>query len=94
MKTLNCPLNGRRNITEFVYGGEYHMRPDANNASSTEWAEYVFFDRNPAGEVIEWWFHSPSAYWFLAKRNTVTDEVLATFAFDELAQHVEGDHHV
>ena len=22
MKTLNCPLNGPRNITEFAYGGE------------------------------------------------------------------------
>ncbi len=89
MKTLECPLNGRRNITEFVYGGEYQQRPNVKQASTQEWAEYVFFDDNPAGEVIEWWFHAPSAYWFLAKRNTLSDEVIATFDYKELEQHLE-----
>ena len=84
MKQLNCPLNGPRNITEFVYGGELHMMPDAHYSSSREWAEYVFFDDNAAANVIEWWCHGPTSYWFLAERNTVTDEVIRTFAPTEL----------
>jgi sarcosine oxidase subunit delta len=58
--------------------------PDPGQATAGEWAEYLFFDRNEAGVVIEWWFHNASSYWFLAERNTVTDEVVRTFPPDEL----------
>ena len=78
MKQLRCPLNGERNITEFAYGGEFHLPPNASSCSSSEWSEYVFFHDNTAGEVLEWWCHTASAYWFLARRNTLTDEVLET----------------
>ena len=84
MKVLICPLNGPRNISEFIYGGEYHPNPDHIEASSREWAEYVFFHRNVAGIVTEWWCHSASSYWFLAERNTLTDEILRTFNTDEI----------
>ena len=79
MKTLVCPLNGPRNISEFTYGGEYHPEPDPGNMGDREWAEHVFFHENTAGIVIEWWCHTASSYWFLAERNTSTDEVLRTF---------------
>ena len=79
MKILNCPLNGPRNITEFTYGGEFHALPDPVNSTSREWAEHVFFHDNKAGAVIEWWCHTASSYWFLAERNTITDQVLCTF---------------
>ena len=42
MKILDCPLNGPRNISEFTYGGEVRQMPDPDNASTREWAEYVF----------------------------------------------------
>lgn len=84
MKQLTCPLNGPRNITEFTYGGEYHPMPDDYAVSSREWTEYVFFHDNIAGIVIEWWCHTPSSFWFLAERNTVTDEVIRTFSLSEL----------
>ena len=91
MKQLKCPLNGLRNISEFVYGGEYHPMPDADKCSESAWAEYVFFHDNAVGEVVEWWCHAASSYWFLAKRNTVTDEVIATYTVaDWLA---EGEQH-
>lgn len=86
MKLLNCPLNGPRNISEFSYGGEYHAMPDHENCSAQEWAEYVFFHENKAGNVIEWWCHTPSSYWFLAERNTITDKVLRTMTFAEFKQ--------
>ena len=83
MKTLTCPLNGSRDINEFIYGGEYHPMPDPGNTRTDTWVEYVYFDNNPAGIVIEWWCHGPSNYWFLAERNTVTDDVIRTYAYDE-----------
>jgi len=82
MKLLHCPLNGPRNISEFTYGGEYHPQPDS--ASREEWAEYVFFHDNTAGVVLEWWCHTPSSYWFLAERDTVTDQIVRTLTFAEL----------
>ena len=83
MKTLACPLNGVRDISEFVYGGEFHPEPDRRDSSATEWAEFVFFHDNPAGVVTEWWCHIPSSYWFLADRDTRSDEVLRTYPFAE-----------
>jgi sarcosine oxidase subunit delta len=81
MKLLRCPLNGPRNIGEFSYGGEYHREPvDCDERS---WAEFVFFDDNSASSVIEWWCHTATSYWFLAERNTVSDEILRTFTIDE-----------
>ena len=83
MKLLTCPLNGPRNISEFTYGGEYHPMPNDQEVGSRQWAEYVFFHDNPAGLVIEWWCHTPSSYWFLAERNTITDQVERTFTVAE-----------
>lgn len=79
MKIMPCPLNGPRNIREFVYGGELKSMPDIACCSDKEWADYVFHSENRAGVVTEWWMHSASAYWFLVERNTVTDEILRTF---------------
>ena len=92
MKILNCPLNGPRNISEFTYGGEFHSMPDPDSSTAREWAEHVFFHDNNAGVVIEWWCHTPSSYWFLAERNTITDELLRTFPASEAAGGmVQGD---
>ena len=88
MKLLECPLNGPRNITEFTYGGEYHPLPDDRSLDSRQWTEHVFFHDNIAGVVIEWWCHTASSNWFLAERNTITDEVIRTFPFSELGQEV------
>ena len=84
MRTLNCPLNGTRDINEFMYGGEYHPMPDPSHTESRKWQEYVYFHSNPAGVVIEWWCHLPSNFWFLAERDTVTEEVQRTFPFQDL----------
>jgi sarcosine oxidase subunit delta len=78
MKTLNCPLNGRRNISEFACLGEVKDLPPPN-AQTAEWAEYVFLERNPAGPVREWWLHIPTNYIFIVDRDTRTDEILATY---------------
>jgi len=86
MKILDCPLNGPRNISEFTYGGEYHPEPDPATSSDREWVEHVYFHDNSAGVITEWWCHTASSFWFLAERDTRSDEVLRTFTLTDLAR--------
>jgi sarcosine oxidase subunit delta len=78
MKILNCPLNGPRNISEFAYLGEVKTMP-APTAGLSEWSDFVFMERNPAGRVREWWLHIATNYVFIVDRDTCTDEILATY---------------
>jgi sarcosine oxidase subunit delta len=84
MKIMNCPLNGPRNISEFVWGGEVKSMPDPTTCSDDEWAAYVFLEDNLAGVIREWWCHVPTSYWFIAERNTVTDEIIRTYPASEI----------
>lgn len=88
MKLLNCPVNGLRPVQEFLYGGPYRPMPDPHVASDFEWSDYVF---NRAGEPDiknEWWYHIASGTWFLAERDTLRDEILRTYLFEDLDRHV------
>ncbi len=84
MKIMNCPLNGPRNISEFVWGGVVKPMPDPARVSDREWAEYVHIENNTAGVVREWWCHLPTSFWFIAERHTVTDEILRTYPAGEV----------
>lgn len=84
MKIMPCPLNGNRNISEFVCGGEVKSIPHPHQASDEEWADYLFLDNNTLGLVTEWWLHVASGYWFIAERNTATDEIVRTYPAKEL----------
>ncbi len=83
MKVMTCPLNGPRNISEFLYLGELLEMPDAKACEDREWAEHVWFSENKAGVVREWWCHLPSSYWFIAERDTVSDRILKTYTVAE-----------
>ncbi len=84
MKLMPCPLNGLRNISEFICGGEVKSIPDPVNGTDREWAEYLFMENNTKGVVREWWMHVPTSYWFIAERNTVTEEIIKTYPAHEL----------
>ena len=84
MKLLRCPLNGLRNISEFLYGGEVHPLTDPSHHGARAWAEQVFFDDNAAGLVLEWWCHRPTSYWFIAERHNASDDILRTYDPGEL----------
>jgi sarcosine oxidase, subunit delta len=84
MKLMPCPLNGPRDIAEFSYGGVVGMAPDPATATDREWAEYLFIEDNVRGVVREWWYHVPTAFWFIAERDTASDEILRTYPPSEI----------
>ena len=84
MKIMHCPLNGPRNISEFVYGGEVTEMPDPATASDAEWADHVFLENNRRGIVREWWLHVATAYWFIAERDTATDDIIRTYLSSDI----------
>ena len=79
MKIMPCPLNGPRNISEFICFGEVAEMPDPDSLSDDAWADFIWMSNNTAGVVREWWCHTPTNYWFIAERNTVTDEIVRTY---------------
>ena len=75
---LTCPNCGERSVNEFRNGGEVMARP-APNATKDEWTRYFYMRANVAGEQREWWYHSFGCRkWFVAVRNTVTNDVRET----------------
>jgi sarcosine oxidase, subunit delta len=93
MKLMTCPINGRRAISEFAYGGELREMPDPARASDQVWADYVFNRSGVPGVKKEWWCHTPSGVWFIAERDTTTDEVLQTYLYrpsDSASKHGES----
>ena len=80
---IPCPNCGERSVYEFRFGSEWKTRPETN-ASNTEWFEYSYLQQNEAGIQKEWWFHRHGCrQWFLAVRNTVSNEVLETFFLED-----------
>jgi heterotetrameric sarcosine oxidase delta subunit len=76
---LTCPNCGVREVTDFGFGGESSRRPLARPASLRGLGAYTYFRRNVAGVQREWWVHrSGCRAWFLAERDTRTNEVLWT----------------
>jgi len=73
---LPCPFCGPRPVDEFAYFGEVTRRPQGS-ATLRELTDYVYFRDNVAGPQREWWQHRTGCgAWFLAERDTRTNEVL------------------
>jgi sarcosine oxidase subunit delta len=86
MKILVCPLNGARPVAEFAYGGEIRRSPDPATCSDEEWSSYVFNRSGSPGAKYEWWCHIASGFWFIVLRDTLRDEVIATFPAEAVRQ--------
>jgi heterotetrameric sarcosine oxidase delta subunit len=72
---LTCPNCGLREVTDFAYGGELNPRPK-ETPSLRELGEYNYFRTNVAGLQREWWLHrSGCGEWFIAERDTRTNDV-------------------
>lgn len=75
---LSCPNCGPREVTDFDFGGELMRRP-GERPTPRELNRYVYFRANRAGPQREWWVHrSGCGEWFLAERDTCTNEVAWT----------------
>lgn len=87
---MTCPLNGPRNIAEFACLGEAKQMPDPAATSDAAWANWLYLERNPAGEVLEWWMHTPTNFVFVVRRHTVTDAILDTMTVAEFERRPEA----
>ncbi|HLF00554.1 MAG TPA: sarcosine oxidase subunit delta [Anaerolineales bacterium] len=83
MLILTCPNCGPRNVAEFRFGGETNPRPkDPSVATDAEWSDYLYMRQNKMGVETEWWYHRAGCgLWFLAERNTATNEVHKTYVW-------------
>jgi sarcosine oxidase subunit delta len=73
---LPCPHCGPRDVYEFKFQGEVTRRP-TGTPTQRELSDYVYFRGNVAGVQREWWYHRLGCgTWFLAERDTRTNEVL------------------
>ena len=78
MLLIDCPWCGSRAQTEFSYGGEAGIvRPlDPYALSDAEWADYLFYRKNPRGAHRELWNHAQGCRrWFGVERDTVTYQI-------------------
>ncbi|MDQ2984817.1 MAG: sarcosine oxidase subunit delta [Actinomycetota bacterium] len=76
---LPCPNCGPRDVNEYAYAGEVTVRPKGPAPDFRELTSYLYFRRNVAGVQREWWYHRYGCEtWFLAERDTRTNEVLKT----------------
>ncbi|MEM8740609.1 MAG: sarcosine oxidase subunit delta [Pseudomonadota bacterium] len=82
MLMLTCPYCGATGEeTEFVPGGEAHIRRAGPEASDTEFASYLFERKNPRGVHLERWRHAYGCgKWFHVARCTVTLEVFGSYS--------------
>ena len=79
---LDCPNCGRRPVWEFRYSGPVQPRPQLSDDDET-WTAYLYDKPNIRGRQTEWWYHrSACKLWFVAERDTQTNEVLATRRYE------------
>lgn len=82
MLLIQCPWCGERDQTEFSAHGQAHIaRPlNTQELTDTQWGDYVFFRDNTKGVQCERWTHDYGCRrWFNAVRDTVSDQILATY---------------
>ena len=86
MLQIYCPYCGMRPEIEFRCGGEAHIaRPlDPSTLDDDAWAEFLFYRENPKGMAAERWNHAHGCQrWFNVLRDTVSDEIVATYRMGE-----------
>lgn len=85
MIQINCPYVGLRDEIEFTYHGEAHIVRPTNGAEMTDeaWADYLFNRKNIKGIHLEQWQHTGTRLFFNVARDTVTNEILATYKIGE-----------
>ena len=97
MLLIPCPHCGPRDEIEFSYGFEAHVaRPKKPEAlSDADWADYLFMNDNTKGILLERWVHSHGCRrWFNVARDTLTNEILASYRMGEKPPRVKKQSYV
>ena len=81
MKTIDCPLLGRRPVGEFTISGV--LEPERSELTDTTAARWAFERFSVPTERVEWWYHGSSQRWFMVRRNTASNEILSVEAAHE-----------
>lgn len=94
MLLILCPYcQMARPEIEFHNAGAAHIAraADPAAASDTEWAAFLYLRDNPRGTIAERWRHGHGCgRIFNALRDTVTDEILATYKAGEARPELPG----
>jgi sarcosine oxidase, subunit delta len=93
MLQIECPWCGLRDEIEFRCGGPSHVqRPGPpDTIGETVWADYLFFNENPKGELRERWVHAAGCrQWFNVVRSTVSHEIVAVYRMGEAGPSVNN----
>lgn len=64
--------------------------PDDKATSDQQWADYVFNRAGEPGVKKEWWYHIASGTWFIAERDTLKDQFIRTYLYEDM-QHEARD---
>lgn len=84
MLRIPCPYCGPREEVEFQYGGPSHVSRPELTVSDREWAQYLYFRKNPKGPYRERWLHAAGCgRWFNVLRDTVTHEIHRVYLMGE-----------
>ena len=66
---IPCPFCGPRDAREFVYRGAALDRSEGGDWDA-RWHDYVHLRDNPAGPLVEHWYHTPCGTWTEVVRDT------------------------
>lgn len=84
MLRIPCPYCGVRDEPEFIFGGPSHIMRPAFEVDDATWTRYLFARDNPVGLNFERWLHAYGCgLWFNVARNTLTHELVATYAMGD-----------
>ncbi|HYB09921.1 MAG TPA: sarcosine oxidase subunit delta [Alphaproteobacteria bacterium] len=76
MLLIECPWCGKRDQTEFTYGGDGTLLRPASTAPLEAWHDYVYLRDNPRGRHTELWQHTSGCrQWIRVVRDTLTHEI-------------------
>jgi sarcosine oxidase subunit delta len=75
MKIIHCPVIGARPQSEFTVIGE--SAPEPEELEGMLPGAWVFNRDSVPMERDEWWYHTATQLWFVVRRHTGEDQVLA-----------------
>ncbi|MFK7854671.1 MAG: sarcosine oxidase subunit delta [Granulosicoccus sp.] len=94
MFLIYCPYCcEHREEEEFHAVGQAHLpRPlDPESLTDQEWADFLYFRKNPRGEHRELWVHAAGCRkYFHVARNTQTYEIYATYKSEDVLELSEN----